>query len=123
MRDSVELPRAPLYAQSHNGIDNIIVVLPQSFDGLFTRHACLSHDQLDILIFQARLIDFLAVVFILFLLVPSINCLALVTMIVACVCIFTASSIRDLLCRRGLSLRVEVLDLGFTEDASRRLAV
>lgn len=86
-----KLQRA-LYAQCHDRVDNIVVILLQCLDSLLSRDGCLLHDQLDILALQVGLINFFAIVFILILLViVMLNGLALAVaaraVIVACVLI------------------------------------
>jgi hypothetical protein len=83
----------------------------------------LGHNQLNVLIFKTFSIDFLSIIFVVLLLsISAVDGLALamiVGVIVASV-VVTGVVVRvsscQLLSGRGLSLRVEVLNLGFTEN-------
>lgn len=109
-----------LYAQSHDGIDNIVVVLLECLDSLLPTHACLCHDQLNVLGLETSVIDLLAIILFLFLLsVARIDSLALVRVIVAGVVTTSTFLVGELLSSRSLGLRVEVLDLGLSEDAAK----
>jgi hypothetical protein len=67
-----------LYAQSHDRINYVVVVLFQCLDSLVSRDACLGHDKLNILIFETGSIDFLSIIFIvIFFVLASFNGLAL----------------------------------------------
>lgn len=74
-------PRS-LYAESHDGVDNIIVILPQGGDGLLTGNARLSHDQLDVLSLETGLVDLLTIILLLFLLGLGLGGLALAVVVV-----------------------------------------
>jgi hypothetical protein len=54
--------RCSLYAQSHNAVDNVIVVLLQCFDSLLPANTRLRHHELDILALQAGLINLFAII-------------------------------------------------------------
>lgn len=74
-------PRS-LYAESHDGVDNIIVILPQGGDGLLAGNARLSHDQLDVLSLETGLVDLLTIILLLFLLGLGLGGLALAVVVV-----------------------------------------
>jgi hypothetical protein len=110
--------RHRLYAEGHDTVDNIVVVLLEGLDGLLPAHAGLSHDELDVLGLEASVIDLLAIVVVLLLLLGTLDGLALVTLggvVVAGVVVGGLAG--ELLGSLGLGLRVEVLNLGLTEDA------
>lgn len=111
------------YAERHNGVDDIIVVSFQSLDSLLSGDVGLSHDELNVLSFQARVVNFLAVVFLFLLLVLDLwgLALALVRVVVAGVCVSVGSGLggSELLGCVDLGLGVQVFDLGFTEDANK----
>lgn len=109
-----------LYAERHDGVDDIVVVLAQGLDGLLARHISLSHDELNVLGLEASLIDLLAIILFLLLLGLGLGGLALAVVVVVVVTGVLASgglSSSQLLSSGGLSLGVQVLDLGLTEDA------
>lgn len=113
-----------LNAQSHNGIDYVIVILLQCLDSLVPRDTGLGHDQLDILVLQTSSIDLLSIVLVLILLViASVNSLALAVVVGVIVASVVVSGVimsllgGQLLGSGGLGLGVEILDLGFAEDA------
>jgi nitrogen fixation/metabolism regulation signal transduction histidine kinase len=119
-----------LYAQSHNRVDYIIVVLFQCLDSLLSGDACLGHDQLDVLILKTRSIDLLSIVLIIVLLVITlIDCLSfsivmgviVARVVVSGVVMLLLSS--ELLGSGSLSLGVEILDLGLTEDTLQKQSV
>lgn len=113
-----------LYAQSHNRVDNVIIVLLQCLDSLVSGNACLCHNKLNILVLETFSIDFLSIVLIIILLVvTSLDCLTLAvrvggvvvtSVIVSGVIMLILGS--ELLSSRSLSLRVKVLNLGLTKD-------
>jgi hypothetical protein len=74
------------------------------------------HHKLDIFALQAALIDFLAVILLLLFLLgfSRVNGLALAVVVAS---VFGGFCGSELLGGGGLRLGVEVLDLGFTEDA------
>jgi hypothetical protein len=90
----------------------------------------LSHDQLDILILKTSSIDFFSIVLVIVLLViTSIDSLALAVVVTRVIVagvvmsrVIVGLSSSQLLSSGSLSLRVEILNLGLTEDTSRRLA-
>lgn len=112
-----------LYAEGHDGVDNIIVILPQGLDSLLTGNAGLGHDQLDVLSLKTSLIDLLAIVlfFLLLLLGLKIDGLALAVVVVVVVVVtgvLTGSlGGSELLGGGSLGLGVQVLNLGLAEDA------
>ena len=54
--------RSCLYAQSHNRVDDVVIVLLQGLDGLLAGDGRLLHNELDVLGLEARIIDLLAVI-------------------------------------------------------------
>lgn len=74
-----------LCAQRHNGIDDVVVILLEGFDGLLPGHTRLLHDQLDVLGLEACVVLLLAVVLFLFLLVLGSLALAVVVIVVVVV--------------------------------------
>lgn len=110
--------RSSLYAQRHDGVDNVVIVLLECLDGLLPADGCLSHDELNVLGLESSVIDLLAVILLLVLLgLLGLNGLALVTVVVAGVVTGRSLLSGKLLGSGSLSLRVEVLNLGLTEDA------
>lgn len=112
-----------LYAQSHNRVDYVVVVLLQCLDSLVPRDACLGHDQFNILIFQTRSIDLLPIIFVIILLViTSVDSLALAVVVIVVMARVVVSGVvvsvgsSKLLGSAGLSLRIEILNLGLTKD-------
>ena len=78
--------KTTLYAQSHDRVDYVIVVLLQCLDSLVPRDAGLGHDQLDIFVLQTGGIDLFGIVLILILLaLASLNSLALAMVVVVIV--------------------------------------
>lgn len=107
-----------LYAEGHDAVDNVVVVLLEGLDGLLPAHASLGHDELDVLGLKAGVVDLLAIVLLLLLLLGTLDGLALVTLggvVVAGVVVGGLAG--ELLGSLGLGLGVEVLNLGLTEDA------
>ena len=107
-----------LYAEGHDAVDNVVVVLLEGLDGLLPAHAGLGHDELDVLGLKASVVDLLAIVLLLLLLLGTLDGLALVTLggvVVAGVVVGGLAG--ELLGSLGLGLGVEVLNLGLTEDA------
>ena len=78
-------PPSHLYAESHDGVDNIIVILLERLDRLLPADASLSHDEFDVLGLESRVVDLFAVVLFLLCLcrLASLNGLALVAVVVA----------------------------------------
>lgn len=107
------------YAERHDGVDNIVVVLPQSLDGLLAGDVSLGHNQVNVLGLEAALVNLLAVILLLFLLGLGLGSLALakVVLVVVTGVITGGLSGSQLLSGRSLGLGVQVLDLGLTEDA------
>lgn len=114
-------PRSPstLYAQRHNAVDNIIVILLQRLDRLLPADARLRHHELDVLGLETRIIHLLTIVLFLLSRLLVLDRLALVrTLRGVVVARVVVGALRgELLSRGGLSLGVEVLDFGFAEDA------
>ena len=116
-----------LYAESHDRVDDIVIVLPQSLNSLLTGNASLSHDKVDILSLKARLIDLLTIILLLLLLLLgaevgdgllSLTVVVVVVMVVTGVLTGSLSG-SELLSGGSLSLGVQVLNLSLTEDAVR----
>lgn len=108
------------YAEGHDRVHDIVVVLPQGLDGLLARHVRLCHDQLDVLALKAALVDLLTVILLLVLLGLSLGGLALAEVVLVVVTGVLATSGlggSQLLSGGGLGLGVQILDLGLTEDA------
>lgn len=116
--------RPSLYAESHDGVDNIVVVLLKSLNGLLSRDVGLSHDELNVLGLEAGVVNLLAIILFLLLLGLGLRGLALAVVVVVVV-IVTGVGVTvagglggsQLLGSGGLSLGVQVLNLGLTEDA------
>jgi hypothetical protein len=105
-----------LHAQRHDRVDYIIVILLQRLDGLLPRHRRLLHDELNILALKTLLVNLLSIIIVILVLlgVAAVDGLALAVVVAGVgVCL----SLDDLLGGGGLSLGVEVLDLGLAEDA------
>lgn len=105
-----------LHAQRHNGVDYIIVVLLQRLDSLLPRHGRLLHDELDVLALKSLFVNLLSIIIVILVLlgVAAINGLTLAVVVAGVgVCL----GLDNLLGGGGLSLGVEVLDLGLAEDA------
>jgi hypothetical protein len=88
----------------------------------------LGHDQLDIFVLQTSRIDLFGIILVLILLaIPSLNSLALAMVVVVVMVVVVASVIMSgmvmsllrgqFLSGRDLGLGVEILNLGFAEDA------
>ena len=113
-----------LYAQGHDTVDNVVVVLLEGLDGLLPADAGLGHDELDVLGLKTGVIDLLTVILLLLgllldllLLAVSVGVVVVVIVVVAGVAVTLLLSLGELLGGGSLSLGVEVLDLGLTEDA------
>ena len=113
-----------LYAQSHDGIDYVVVILLQCLHSFVPRDTCLSHDKLNVLVLKTCSIDLLSIILILILLVvTSLDGLAfsvvmagvIVTrVIMASVVVGVLSS--KLLSGRSLCLGIEILNFGLTKN-------
>lgn len=123
---ALQATRIQLYAESHDRVNDIVVVLPQRLNSLLTGNASLSHNEINILSLEASLIDLLAIVLFLLLLLRSEvgNGLLALTVVVVVVMLVVVTSVvtgglggGELLGGGGLGLSVQVLDLGLTEDA------
>lgn len=110
------------YAECHDRVDDIIVVLPERLDGLLPGHVGLGHDELNVLGLQTRLIDFLSIVLILVLLGFGFRGLALALSVIVTSVVSVTSGLgsSELLSSTDLRLSVQVLNLGLTEDAVNR---
>lgn len=112
-----------LYAESHDRINDIVVVLLESLDSLLSGDTGLLHDELNVLGLKTRVIDLLVVILFLLVLLLALNSLALalvvmvVVVIVAGVVVGSLLSLGELLGSGSLGLGVQVLNLGLTEDA------
>lgn len=114
-----------LYAQGHDTVDDVVVVLLERLDGLLPADAGLSHHKLDVLRLKTGVVDFLTIVLLLLsLLRIALNGLALVGTLGGVIVASLVGRLRsELLSGGGLSLGVEVLDLSLTEDARMKSAV
>lgn len=114
-----------LYAQGHDRVDNIVVVLLQGLDGLLAGDGRLLHDELDVLGLETRVVDLLAIILVLLgllldsLLGVAVVMVVVVVVVVAGVVVTLLLGLSQLLGGGRLGLRVQVLDLGLTEDAVR----
>lgn len=109
-----------LYAQCHDAVDNIVVILLQRLDGLLAAHACLGHHELDVLGLETGVVHLLTIVLLLLSRLLVLDGFALVGAVGGVVVTGVRIVCRlcgKLLGGRGLSLGVEVLNLGFAEDA------
>lgn len=112
-----------LYAERHDTVDNIVVVLLERLDGLLPTHAGLRHDELNVLGLKTSVVDLLAIVLFLLWLAVAGNSLALVAVGgLVCAALLVGGLCGELLGSGGLGLGVEVLDLGLTEDAANRMS-
>lgn len=113
--------RQCLYAQRHDTVDDVVVVLLESLDGLLSADAGLCHDKLNVLGLKTGVINLLAVILLLLsglLASITLNSLALVGTLGGVVVRSLVGGLgRELLSCRSLRLRVEILDLGLAEDA------
>jgi hypothetical protein len=74
-----KMTRLHLDAQSHDGVDNIIVILLESLDGLLSADRGLSHDELNVLGLETSLINLLTIINLLLILLGlNLGSLALV---------------------------------------------
>lgn len=110
-----------LDTESHDRVDNVVVVLLERLDSLLPRYVGLRHDELDVLVLDALGVHLLAVILLLLggllLGVTTLDSLARLAVVVACVVVLGGGK---LLGSRGLGGGVQVLDLGLTEDAVGR---
>lgn len=110
-----------LYAEGHNGVDDIVIVLPQGLDGLLAGNVGLGNDQVNVLGLEAALVNLLTIVLLLVLL--GLDSLAEVRVIVTGVVVASvvtgSLSGSELLGGGSLGLGVQILNLGLTEDAKR----
>lgn len=114
---------AKSYAESHDRVHDIVVVLPEGLDGLLAGDVGLGHDKVDVLGLEAGLVNLLAVVLLFFLLALGLGGLALaedVVLVVVTSVLTSGGSLGGgkLLSSGSLGLGVQVLDLGLTEDAA-----
>ena len=108
-----------LYAESHDGVNDIVVVLPESLDGLLAGDVCLCHNELDILGLKVGLINLLTIILLILLLIVGLGGLGLAENLLVVVTGVVASGLggSELLSGGSLGLGVQVLNLGLTEDA------
>ena len=113
------------YAEGHDRVHDIVVVLPEGLDGLLAGDVGLGHDKVNVLGLEAGLINLLAVVLLFFFLGLDFGGLALAVVVVVVVVVVVTSVLTtgglgggQLLSSRSLGLGVQVLDLGLTEDAA-----
>jgi hypothetical protein len=87
--DAAYIREHNLYTQSHDTVDDVVVILLERLDRLLSADACLGHDELDVLRLQTCVIHFLAIVFLLLssLLGATFDRLALAVMVVVVVVI------------------------------------
>ena len=111
-----------LDTQRHDRVDDIIIVLFQSFDCLLARYSGLCHDELDVLILDAVGINLFFVVIVLLLSITALARLARLAVAVAGVVVVGALA-GELLSGSRLGRGVEVLDLRLAEDAALMLAL
>jgi hypothetical protein len=102
-----------LDAQSHDGVDYIIVVVFEREDGLLPADAGLGHDELDVLVLDTLGVDLLVVILLLLLLggLLTVGVAGVVVVVVV------GGGSGDLLSSGGLGTSVQVLDLSLAEDA------
>lgn len=113
------------YAESHDRVHDIVVVLPEGLDGLLAGDVSLGHDKVNVLGLEAGLINLLAVVLLFFLLGLDFGGLALAVVVVMVVVVVVTSVLTtgglgggQLLSSGSLGLGVQVLNLGLAEDAA-----
>lgn len=108
-----------LYAQRHDTVDDIVVVLLECLDGLLPADAGLGHDKLNVLGLETSVVDLFTVVLLLSWFARSLlNGLALVSAVGRVVVGSLVSSLRgELLSGGSLSLNVEILNLGLAKNA------
>lgn len=107
------------YTESHDGVDNIVVILPQCLDGLLARDVGLGHNQINVLGLKAALVNLLAVVLLLFLLGLDLGGLVLAKLVLVVVTGVVTGGLggSQLLGGGSLGLCVQVLNLGLSKDA------
>jgi len=113
-----------LHTQCHDRVDYVVVILLQRLDCLLPRDGCLLHDQLNVLALQVILIDLLVIlIFVVVVMVVVVTAVIVAAVVdglplaVVVTCVGVLLGLDDLLGSGGLGLGVEVLDLGFSEDA------
>lgn len=110
-----------LYAQSHDRVDYVVVILFQRLDRLVAGDAGLGHDELDVLVLKTFGVDLLLIVLLILLGVRGVDSLALAVVVrmgrVVVTGVVVLLSRRQLLGSCSLSLGVQVLNLSLTEDA------
>lgn len=100
-----------LYAESHDRVDDVVVVLLQGLDGLLAGDGSLLHDKLDVLGLKTRVIDLLTVILLLLGLLLDLA-LALVVSVVVVVVVVVAGVVVTLLLSLGELLGGGSLSLG-----------
>lgn len=119
-------PSFRLYAQCHDTVDNIVVVLLERLDSLLPANAGLGHDELNVLSLKPSVVNLLTIVLLLLtrLARAFLDGLALVGALSRVVVRSLVGGLRgELLGSGSLSLNVQVLDLGLTENAATELAI
>lgn len=113
-----------LYAQGHDTVDNVVVVLLEGLDGLLPADAGLGHDELDVLGLKTGVIDLLTVILLLLLGLGTLDGLGLGALGgVVVTGVVVGRLVGELLSSLGLGLGVEVLNLGLTEDAVHLVSI
>lgn len=113
-----------LYAECHDGVDDIVIVLLQGLDGLVAGDVGLGHDKLNVLVLKSGGIDLLLILLLVLLVLSTLGGLSLSVVLVGVVVsgVVVASVVvlgsSELLSSGSLSLGVKVLNLGLTEDAA-----
>lgn len=106
-----------LDTQSHDRVDNIIVILLQRLDGLIAADVGLGHDQLNVFILETLGINLFAVVLVVVLLgLGRLNSLAGLAVVVTSVVVGTGGG--KLLGGSLLGRGVDVLNLGLAKDTA-----
>lgn len=111
-----------LYAECHDGVDDIVIVLLQCLDGLVAGNVGLGHDELNVLVLKTGGIDLLLILLLVLLVLSTLDGLALSVVVRVIVSGVVVASVvvlgsSELLSSRSLGLGVKVLNLGLTEDA------
>lgn len=114
-----------LYAQCHDTVDDVVVILLERLDGLLSAYAGLGHDKLNILSLETSVVNLLPVILLLLSWFAGalLNGLPLVSAVGGVVVRGLVGGLRgELLGGGSLSLNVEVLNFGLAEDAVPGLA-
>lgn len=115
----LERPSSVLDAECHDGVDYVVIVLLEGLDGLRAGHGGLGHDELNVLVLEALGVNLLIVILFLLLGVAAaldgLGVLAVAVVVTGVVVL--ATTLGQLLGSGLLGGRVQVLNLGLTEDA------